>query len=138
MLRHTNAFILQLTIEGDSDITADKLKKITKYYDCDESYETIKRFWRVLGTFDNRLMKLYLKYVFGRTTLSQSTRNYHSLAYFSNRRGIPETHTCFFELDIGEYDSDEDFRQKLVYGMENCHFIAENGGQYVFDEEDVG
>jgi hypothetical protein len=39
---------------------------------------------------------------------------------------IPETHTCFFEIDIFDYDSEEDFRKKLKYGMDNCTMIVES------------
>lgn len=42
---------------------------------------------------------------------------------------IPEAHTCFFELDLGKYDTDEDLRKKLLYGIENCHEI-QDGGTY--------
>lgn len=82
-------------------------------------------------------MKLYVKYVFGRTTLSASITNYHKITYYSDRKGIPETHTCFFEIDLGSYPSDEDLREKLLYGMENCNEIAENSGNYNLDAEDV-
>jgi HECT-domain (ubiquitin-transferase) len=137
MLRSATLFNLQFVIEGDGTVTVEKLRRITKYSCCTEDQEEVKMFWRVLETFDNRQMKLYLKYVNGRTSLSASMSNYHKITYYGERNGIPETHTCFFELDLGKYCSDEELRRKLLYGMENCNVIAENHGQFMFDQEDI-
>lgn len=76
-------------------------------------------------------MKLYLKYVFGRSRLSASLTNFHQISYIASKSGrIPETHTCFFEIDIGDYESDEELRKKLLYGMESCNEIAEETGNF--------
>ena len=46
---------------------------------------------------------------------------------YAGRDMIPVAHTCGFTLDIGEYQSDEELRQKLLYGIENCGEIADGG-----------
>lgn len=130
--------LVQRVIEGDGDLTAEKIKKITRYSCCDESMEDIKRFWRVLETFDKRQLKLYVKYVNGRTTLSSSTVDQHRVTYYSNHMNrIPITHTCFFEIDIGVYDDDDTLKRLLLYGMENSNEIAETGGAFAFADDDI-
>lgn len=54
LMRSMTPDLLQRVIEGDGDLTVEKIKKITRYSSCDDSMEEVKRFWRVLGTFDNR------------------------------------------------------------------------------------
>jgi hypothetical protein len=72
-----------------------------------------------------------LKYVWGRSRLSHSFGDTHKLTYTSNKAGmIPEAHTCFFELDLADYESEADLEKKLLYGMENCHEIAETDTEY--------
>lgn len=73
----------------------------------------------------------YLRYVWGRSRLSHSFGDLHKLTYAPGKKGIiPEAHTCFFELDLADYDSEDDLEKKLLYGIENCHEIAEDDAQY--------
>ena len=106
------------------------LKKITKYSNFKADHPAAKRFWRVLDSFDQTQLAGYLKYVWGRTRLSHGISDTHKLTYYAGKSNIPEAHTCFFELDLGEYESDEDLRKKLLYGIENCNEIAESDNNY--------
>ena len=58
--------------------------------------------------------------------MSHSFGDNHKLTYVSKKSFIPEAHTCFFELDVGDYDDQEDLKKKLLYGVENCHIIMES------------
>lgn len=78
---------------------------------------------------------MYLKYVWGRSRLSPGMNDTHVLSYYEAKNGIPEAHTCFFELDLGKYENDEDLRVKLLYGVENCNEIAETGSAYRLDAD---
>ena len=106
----------------------EQLKKITKY-NGDRNSEQIKRFWRVLESFDQKQLSGYLKFVWGRSRLSHGMTDTHTITQTRNNN-IPEAHTCFFELDLGIYESDEELRKKLLYGIENCNEIAESGNNY--------
>jgi len=114
------------------------LKKITVYNYFEENHDSAQMFWRVLSHFSQSDLRLYLKYVWGRTRLSPSTTNTHKLSYYQNRKGIPTTHTCFFELDIGDYVDDEEFERLLRLGMENCDGIAEEGAEPMEIDADWG
>ena len=108
----------------------EELKKITIYNNFTESHPAAKRFWRVLETFNQEQLSAYLIYVYGRSRLGHNLTDTHKLSYCKTLKGIPESHTCFFELDLGEYPSDEDLNRKLLYGIENCKEIAETSGTY--------
>lgn len=110
----------------------EQLKKITIYGGSrfSEEHGEAKRFWRVLGSFSQKQLSGYLKYVWGRTRLSCGLNDAHKLTLYQDKSGIPEAHTCFFELDLGVYKSDEDLKAKLLYGIEHCNEIAEDGRTY--------
>jgi hypothetical protein len=62
--------------------------------------------------------------------LSHGISDIHQVTFKSGSSGIPETHTCFFEIDIGTYPDAADLKKKLLYGMENCKEIAETSREY--------
>lgn len=107
----------------------ESLKKIT-IYSGDRDHPAYQRFWRVLETFDQEQLSGYLKYVSGRTRLSHGCVDRHKLTLKAWVNNIPEAHTCFFELDLGVYESDEELRYKLLYGVEHCQEIAEETDNY--------
>jgi hypothetical protein len=88
-------------------------------------HPTIKQFWNILKDFTQDQLSAYLRYVWGRSRLSHSYGDSHKLTYYKGKSNIPEAHTCFFELDLGDYPSEEDLKKKLLYGLENCHIIME-------------
>lgn len=111
------------------------LKQISRYQyfpskkDVPE-HPAVKRFWRVLESFSQEQLGGYLQYVWGRRRLTDGSADIHKISFHPSKTGIPEAHTCFFEIDIGEYPSDEDLRAKLIYGIENCNEIAEGNRDY--------
>lgn len=42
---------------------------MTQYKNCSEKHEVVKRFWKVLHSFDNEERKNYLRFVWGRMRL---------------------------------------------------------------------
>ena len=105
------------------------MKKITRYKNLpDDPFknQSVQYFWRIIGGFNQEELSKYLKFVWGRGRLSSSISDSHIVSYVDGCKGkIPETHTCFFEIDIFDYDSEEEFRKKLLYGMYNCTMIVE-------------
>lgn len=109
------------------------LKRITRYNDFGDSplsHRDIILFWEVLGSFTQEQLSSYLKYVWGRARLSHGISDIHQVTFKRDTSGIPETHTCFFEIDIGTYPDAADLKKKLLYGMENCKEIAETSRDY--------
>ena len=125
------------SLSGFNTVDLDVLKKITQYNGdkFEITHPTVQRFWRVLEGFNQEQLANYLQYVWGRKRLSAGQNDIHKLTYCKEKSGcIPEAHTCFFELDIGDYATDEDLRSKLLYGIEQCGEIADDD-QYEFDAD---
>ena len=70
-------------------------------------------FWRVFEErFTEEERQLYLKFVWGRTRLPIDLTNLsykHEIRYMTSlgRNAFPKAHTCFFQLDIPDYDDDD-------------------------------
>ena len=100
-----------------------------------EQHPAAQRFWRVLTLFNQTQRSMYLKYVWGRERLSNDIGDAHKLTFKPGNSHIPAQHTCFNELDIGEYESDEDLRKKLLYGIYECTVIGEEDTAYNLDAD---
>ena len=134
---------LELAVIGNANIDLEILKKNSTYmeYDShnnlDENHPAIARLWRVLGSFNQKQLALYYKYVCGRTRLSVGNYDPHKVEVIgSNNRNIPSTKTCYFTIQVGNgYESDEELKTKLLYGMEHCNEIAESDRDYNLNED---
>jgi hypothetical protein len=120
------------------DISA--LKRITVYNNFPnesdaQNHPAVVMFWQCLDSFTQEQLSGYLKYVWGRSRLSHSMGDKHTVTYKKGDSGIPETHTCFFEVDIGDYPSVADLKKKLLYGMDNCKEIAEPSKKYTLSSD---
>lgn len=117
---------------GQKYIEIDKLKEITEYSCCNENSPIIKRFWRVMASFDNELRQAYLKFVWGRSRLPIDTNNMSqrhriSLCSSMDKTSLPQAHTCFFSIDMPEYESDKMMRDKLLIAITLCGDIDTDG-----------
>ena len=74
----------------------------------------------------------FLRFVWGRSRLPPPTefdRNFEIHDFPKKEAGmsedeyLPETHTCFFQLNLPRYSSLELMRQKLLFAIENCRSI---------------
>ena len=106
------------------------MKNITRYKGFPGEgleHKSVQFFWRALESFTQEELSSYLKFVWGRSRLSGSQSDQHKISYVEGHSNkIPETHTCFFELDLFDYDSYEIFESKIKYGMKHCSIIVED------------
>ena len=129
---------LEKTICGMDYVDTQVLKTITRYSGFPgepAEHQTVVWFWKIINSMTQEQLAGYLRYVWGRSRLSHNFGDSHKLTFVKGKANIPEAHTCFFELDIGEYPSEEDLRKKLLYGIENCTFIAESSRQFKFSAD---
>ena len=117
---------------GEKTVDIDKLKGITSYYGGNENSAIIKRFWRVLTKFDDEQRQLYLKFVWGRSRLpldmsNMSYKHTVSVCRHMNKESFPQAHTCFFSIDIPNYETDEIMRQKFLGAITLCGEIDTDG-----------
>jgi HECT-domain (ubiquitin-transferase) len=60
---------LEMKVVGNEEVDIDRLKEMTQYKGCNANHDVVKRFWKVLASFDNEDKKRYLRFVWGRTRL---------------------------------------------------------------------
>ena len=43
-------------------------------------------------------------------------------------QGLPQSHTCFFDLDLPEYEDEKTMREKILIAITMCGEIDMDGG----------
>lgn len=110
---------------GDPLVDAAYLRQHTHYSDgYSEEHPVIQRFWRVFDSLPNKDRSDFVRFSWGRARLP---RPEHFTTPFSihgmggGDSALPMAHTCFFQVDLPQYSSDEIMRQRIVavckYGL---------------------
>ncbi|CAF4751629.1 unnamed protein product [Rotaria sp. Silwood1] len=129
---------LEVAICGKGHIDVLLLKRNTIYNGrYNENSPHIQRFWIVLNDmFDEEQKKLFLIFVWGRSTLPRDDREFTSKfiiqtifpdANYETDQMLPRAHTCFFILDLPEYSTTEIMYERLNYAITNCSSIDADG-----------
>ena len=119
---------LEEMICGKNKLDIDDFKKHTHYHGYKDNDEVIKWFWEWLENSNEETQFKYLKFVSGRTRLSQSGFGFeytHLITKAGNNNSFPIAHTCFFTLDLPNYESKEILVEKITYAIENCTDISD-------------
>ena len=110
---------------GEKVFDTEKFKLITTFPRNDNDHPIVDRFWRVFESFSEIEKQQYLKFVWGRTRLPIDVSNLDHkhevrLDRDMSNTGFPQSHTCFFQLDIPDYKTDEVCRQRMTQAAELC------------------
>jgi len=67
----------------------------------------------------------FLRFVWGRARLPLTDEGFSqqliiATAYRDNDAALPESHTCFFQIDLPRYSSVEILTERLRYAFTNC------------------
>jgi E3 ubiquitin-protein ligase HECTD3 len=117
---------------GAAQISVSDLKSIASYSNCNTKSEYIKRFWRVFNNFNNSQRAAFIKFAWGRSSLplGDNLRKVkfvimlHSEKKYSNHdMMLPQSHTCFFRVDLPRYSTDEICKKKILLAAEYCGAI---------------
>ena len=77
-------------------------------------------FWRVFESFSQENRSLYLKFVWGRTRLPIGVcTQKHKVKVMTQwiATALPQSHTCFFTLDMPPFESDEVCKEQILYAI---------------------
>jgi E3 ubiquitin-protein ligase HUWE1 len=117
---------LELLISGLPDIDLDDLRAHTDYHGFKQSDPVITWFWNALKSFDKEEIALFLQFVtgtskvplegFGALQGSEGVRPFNIHKAFGSHL-LPAAHTCFNQLDLPEYTSEEMLREKLLIAV---------------------
>lgn len=121
---------LQERISGKRDIDIEYLKQHTEYYGLTIDSPVIKYFWDSLRSFSNEQRSLFLRFVWGRSTLPPSSEEFTEKFCvsrleppgidISEDQMLPQAHTCGFQIELPRYSSEKVMREKLLYAITNC------------------
>jgi hypothetical protein len=130
---------LESEVVGVKTIDVDYLEANTEYSGCSSSDAHIRFFWAVMRTrFDDAQRAQLLRFVWGRSRLplpgTPWERKFKIAAHSKSNQNsanvnnyLPDTHTCFFTLDLPRYTSMETLYNKMLYAIVNCVSVDGDG-----------
>lgn len=117
---------VELLISGLPDIDFDDLRAHTDYHGYRSFDQQITWFWSVLRSFSKEEKALFLQFVTGTSKVPlegfQNLSGSDGLHRFNIHKAygshlLPSAHTCFNQLDLPEYASEEETREKLLIAI---------------------
>ena len=110
---------------GEKTINLDRLKSITEWPNNNTEHAIVGRFWRVFEAFNEAERGAYLKFVWGRCRLpidltNLSHKHKVNLSTGMDKTAFPQAHTCFFTIDMPDYQTDEMMSNRLRVASELC------------------
>ncbi|TDH72075.1 hypothetical protein CCR75_003872 [Bremia lactucae] len=118
---------LELLISGMPEIDIDDLKANTEYANYKPTDSVIRWFWNVLYAFTHEERALFLQFVTGTSKVPlegfkalegmRGTQKFNIHKAFGNISALPSAHTCFNQLDLPEYESEEKLKQCLLLAV---------------------
>jgi len=121
---------LELLISGLPDIDIEDLKANTEYHNYTPQSQQVVWLWKVLSEFTQEQRAWFLQFATGTSRVPvegfKGLLGMRGSQKFSVHRAfgadrLPSAHTCFNQLDLPEYQSEEVLRQKLVQAISEGH-----------------
>ena len=121
-----DAHELELLISGLPDIDIEDLRAHTDYHGYKSTDITITHFWNAIKSLDKEEIALFLQFVtgtakvplegFGALQGSDGVRPFNIHKAYGTTL-LPAAHTCFNQLDLPEYPTEEILRDKLLIAI---------------------
>lgn len=121
---------LELLICGLPVIDIDDLKAHTEYANYTENSQVIQWFWKVLREFTEEQKAWLIQFVTGtaqvpldgfKALIGMRGPQKFSIHKATSVERLPSAHTCFNQLDLPDYKSEEALRSKLLQAVEMAH-----------------
>jgi hypothetical protein len=115
---------IESRIRGPAEILTEDLRNISTCSSSQDKY--ILRFWKVFEMMNQLQRQSLLKFIWGRSRLPPKERmrdqefQIYLIGSEDNNNILPQSHTCFFQLDLPRYSSDEIMLEKLLLASETC------------------
>ncbi|OQR81725.1 HECT E3 ubiquitin ligase, partial [Thraustotheca clavata] len=118
---------LELLISGMPEIDIDDLKANTDYANFKPTDPVIRWFWNVLYSFSHEERALFLQFVTGTSKVPlegfkalegmRGTQKFNIHKAFGSSNRLPTAHTCFNQLDLPEYENEEQLKARLLLAI---------------------
>ena len=142
MLKFLTPLDLEKKICGEQEFDLDLLKSMTKYDGYSPTDLTIKHLWKFLEECSLEDKLNYIKFTWGRSRLPKDQKGFgkekHEIVRVSpngtgNNSSLPTSHTCFFQIDLPQYDNYAVLKNKLLYAIRNSVIISEGFDRLDFE-----
>lgn len=117
---------LELIISGLPDIDLDDLRAHTDYHGYKSTDPTINFLWSALRSFSKEEKALFLQFVTGTSKVPldgfQALHGARGPQQFNVHKAygthlLPSAHTCFNQLDLPDYATEDELREKLLIAI---------------------
>ncbi|XP_060527187.1 probable E3 ubiquitin-protein ligase HERC1 [Cylas formicarius] len=112
---------------GMTRISIAVLKRIVRYRELDENHQLVKWLWDILENFSDYERVLFMRFVSGRSrlpaNLADLSQRFQVMKVDKAPDGLPTAQTCFFQLRLPPYTSQDVMAEKLRYSINNCRSI---------------
>ena len=115
---------LELLISGVPDIDIDDWKNNTEYRGYSATSPQVQWFWRALRSFDQEQRAKLLQFATGTSKVplegfsqlqgAGGKQRFQIHRDFGGVERLPSAHTCFNQVDLPEYDTYEQLRERLI------------------------
>lgn len=117
---------LKLFVCGNIELTVNSMKrhfKVTVDNREDPGYgkSTKNMFWNVMETLSVDYRRKFIKFASGNMGLPPPGQHWNRLlkvSILNNRSGLPIAHTCFSEIEIGHFESEEELLRTLQTALD--------------------
>nr|CAD7438539.1 unnamed protein product [Timema bartmani] len=118
---------LEQLVCGLPHISIQLLKRVVRYRELDESHTLVQWLWDTLEGFSNAERVLFMRFVSGRSrlpaNLADLSQRFQVMKVDRAMDGLPTAQTCFFQLRLPPYSSQEVMAERLRYAINNCRSI---------------
>uniref|UniRef100_A0A6P7FL74 HECT-type E3 ubiquitin transferase n=2 Tax=Diabrotica virgifera virgifera TaxID=50390 RepID=A0A6P7FL74_DIAVI len=127
LLSLVTADYMEQLVCGMSHISISILRKIVRYRELDENHQLVQWLWNILENFTDNERVLFMRFVSGRSrlpaNLADLSQRFQVMKVDKAPNGLPTAQTCFFQLRLPPYNSQEVMAEKLRYSINNCKSI---------------
>jgi len=123
---------LEYMICGKPEIDTEVLKKHTVYKDgVNKNDSHVQMLWQVLEGFTHEERAMFIRFTWGRSRLPNPQTewpNKFTIQPYTRAAGnvdkyLPESHTCFFSIDLPRYSNIDIMKEKILYAINFCQAI---------------
>lgn len=118
---------LEQLVCGVPEVSVATLRKIVRYRDVSENHPLIQWLWETLEAFSHEERALFLRFVSGRSRLPASaadlSQRFQVMRVERALDGLPTAQTCFFQLRLPPYSSQQRLAERLRYAIHHCRSI---------------
>ncbi|XP_069694063.1 probable E3 ubiquitin-protein ligase HERC1 isoform X1 [Periplaneta americana] len=118
---------LEQLVCGLPHISIQLLRRVVRYRELDENNLLVQWLWDILEGFTNAERVLFMRFVSGRSrlpaNLADLSQRFQVMKVDRAPDGLPTAQTCFFQLRLPPYSSQEIMAERLRYAINNCRSI---------------